>query len=471
MKLRSFLLASLILSLIPLNSPAGAQSIDPCRIKASDWQPMSLGFPLRSERLANLSAPKILVIPFQLQDTPDYVFSSDLKQNYLAAANQINEFSRGKSMPQFIFSPVIKTEITGSDIRDLVSNQNIGNQTRDESISTWGFVRQFIAKYDTKLDFTGVSGVVLEGSYPGRGIAEAMSYIKNYDPYWRPLKTDEGDVLNAVLMDGHWGTSTIAHEVMHLYGLVDLYGSDSSPANTLMSDGANSLLALEKWTLGWLADENVQCISEIVDIKADAVNNAVSVDYSSKDQLIVIPTGLKTALFIDVTKRDTRGSLAFYSLDHDRRPSINAFSSNKKSPSIEVGYSGGIGSFIESPKYTLLIKDNIGFKLSLSLIPKDLANSDVAKKLFADAENTRISNAKLVQAENEAKAATELKAKQEAEANAIAEAKTAAELKAKQEAAVKAATKKNTIACVKGKLTKKVTGVKPKCPAGYKLKK
>ena len=31
--------------------------------------------------------------------------------------------------------------------------------------------------------------------------------------------------------------------------------------------------------------------------------------------------------------------------------------------------------------------------------------------------------------------------------------------------------KKTTIACVKGNLTKKVTAVKPKCPAGYKLKK
>jgi hypothetical protein len=43
---------------------------------------------------------------------------------------------------------------------------------------------------------------------------------------------------------------------------------------------------------------------------------------------------------------------------------------------------------------------------------------------------------------------------------------------AKQEADAKAAaTKKTTITCVKGKLTKKVTAVKPKCPAGYKVKK
>ena len=30
--------------------------------------------------------------------------------------------------------------------------------------------------------------------------------------------------------------------------------------------------------------------------------------------------------------------------------------------------------------------------------------------------------------------------------------------------------KKTTITCVKGKITKKVTAVKPKCPAGYRKK-
>ena len=73
--------------------------------------------------------------------------------------------------------------------------------------------------------------------------------------------------------------------------------------------------------------------------------------------------------------------------------------------------------------------------------------------------------------EAEAKAAAELKAKQEAEAKA----KAAAELKAKQEADAKAAElaaakKKTTITCVKGKLTKKITSAKPVCPNGYKKK-
>jgi len=82
--------------------------------------------------------------------------------------------------------------------------------------------------------------------------------------------------------------------------------------------------------------------------------------------------------------------------------------------------------------------------------------------------------------EAEAKAAAELRAKQEAEAKAAAELRAAGEKiisDAKAEAArilaaakAAAAKKKTTITCIKGKLTKKVTAVKPVCPAGYKKK-
>ena len=60
---------------------------------------------------------------------------------------------------------------------------------------------------------------------------------------------------------------------------------------------------------------------------------------------------------------------------------------------------------------------------------------------------------------------------EELEAKEEAEAKAAAELKAKQKAEAKAAAlRKTTITCIKGKLVKKVTAVKPLCPAGYKKK-
>ena len=83
--------------------------------------------------------------------------------------------------------------------------------------------------------------------------------------------------------------------------------------------------------------------------------------------------------------------------------------------------------------------------------------------------------------QNKARAAAELKAKQDAEERAATEAKLAADLKAKQDAEAKAAAdkaaaqklasqRKSTITCVKGKLVKKITAVSPKCPSGFKKK-
>jgi hypothetical protein len=96
------------------------------------------------------------------------------------------------------------------------------------------------------------------------------------------------------------------------------------------------------------------------------------------------------------------------------------------------------------------------------------AAAELKAKQEAEAAEKAAAELKAKQeAEAAEKAAAELKAKQEAEA---AE-KAAAELKAKQEAEAKAAAiKKITIKCVKGKQTKRVTGVKPKCPAGFKKK-
>ena len=427
---------------------------------------MSLGFPVRQERLAFKANPKILVLPIQLKNEPKYTLTDQDRAYFDQAAVNIMEFSEGINKVSFVFNPTVELSYTASEFDDFKINVRKTFQN-DFKNSTYGLVESIIKSADQSISYQGFDAVVIFGSSSNRRqvIAEAMMFTKdklsfgygvktagNSSNWWNPaivndnwfdpIQTNEGLISNVTLIYNSLNASLLTHELMHLYGLTDLYGSDSSPANTLMSDNAVALLALEKWTLGWLADESVKCISEKVDIKADSVNNTFDVDYSNKDQLLVIPTEGSTTLGIEVVKRGSRRLLSFYSLDNDVRPSITAFTSNNMALSIEVSNNLGIGSFIQSPKYTLLIKNNIGLKLSLSLIPKDVANSDAAKQLFTDAENTRISNVKLVQAEKDAKAA----------------------------AAKTVATKKTTITCVKGKLTKKVTAVKPKCPAGYKKK-
>lgn len=106
----------------------------------------------------------------------------------------------------------------------------------------------------------------------------------------------------------------------------------------------------------------------------------------------------------------------------------------------------------------------------------EAANKFLADQIIIEAKAAAELKAKQ---ELEVRIAAELKAKQEAEAKAAAElkakqeteAKAAADLKAKKESESKAALlKKTTVNCVKGKLVKKVTGVKPVCPKGYKKK-
>jgi hypothetical protein len=136
---------------------------------------------------------------------------------------------------------------------------------------------------------------------------------------------------------------------------------------------------------------------------------------------------------------------------------------------------------IKIPISDLLISPQQKAAAELKAKQEAEAKAAAALKIKQEAEVAAKAAAELkAKLEAEAKAAAELKAKQETEVKAAlelkakqeAEAKAAAELKAKQEAEVKAAAmKKTTITCVKGKLIKKVTAVKPKCPAGYKVKK
>jgi peptidyl-prolyl cis-trans isomerase B (cyclophilin B) len=163
-----------------------------------------------------------------------------------------------------------------------------------------------------------------------------------------------------------------------------------------------------------------------------------------------------------------------------------------------IASKGAINGFADGmPAVTLSIN---------SIIERDAdylkqSTKDVVEKAGTAMTTDLTSSTRILETGKEAEAkAVELKAKQEAEAK-VTEEKMATELKVKQEAEAKiaaekaagekiisdakaeaarilaetkakvaTAAKKITITCVKGKLTKKVTAVKPVCPAGYKKK-
>ena len=520
------ILSSLILSLLPAVS--NAQPVNACRISTSQSNIVSLGFPFQNERLNNKENPKILVLPFQLKDEPKYTLTEIDRGFFIQAAASIKQLSQNKSVVEFVYGETISLDFTALEMDSLRINQPITFQ-KDFRNSTYGFVERTILEADKKLNYAGIDAVILFGSSSRRNqaIAEAMMFTKaklafGYgvktsgsnskwwdstivgDNWFDPIKSAEGDISNAVLIYNQLNHSVLTHEIMHLYGLTDLYGSATSPNHSLMSNGILNLLGIEEWVLGWLPDENVQCINLDSELSKTSLDNKLSIKKSNRNQLIVIPTGLKTALIVEQVYQAGKNHLLYYNLDNDARPAITTFRDDRNFELfIDVSTTLGASKILTGKMFNLLVEKNDGNDITFRLIPPSLMDTDETKKLISTAEVNR-QNAELkvkeevaakaaaelkIKLEAEAKAAAELKAKQDADAKAAADkaaelkakqdsdAKVAAELKAKQDADAKAAadkaaaaSKKTTITCVKGKLIKKVTAVKPVCPKGYKKK-
>ena len=436
----------LLFSIFAVPSALAAPVAD-CRIATSFNQTVSLGFPIAAERLKDKPKPKLLVLPYRLSDRPTFTFGEEVKADYFAAANQIERFSGGRSKPEIVFSEVIDIPDTVADIVQLrINQQNTWQQ--DETKSTWGFIRRVIALSDSKIDFTGIDGVMLHGSSTSNDslIAEAMMFsINPRTPWFRTINTAENKILNAVLFDKRNTIATIAHEIMHLYGLTDLYGTPTGPNElSLMASNADGLLSYEKWILGWLPDNQVQCINEKTEIDSTKVSTRIAIPNTVTDQVVVVNTGQPGKAYVIETSM-SRGNkfLAFYSLDNDARPPIIMHASvlGRPNDGISVSNLAGVGVQLIAPQYSLLVSDITSTEIVLDLLPKNqLVN---AKELIAAAEANR---SRIQQA---------ARSNQPVESVQIKPTKT----------------KKKSIICIKGTTIKKVVAVKPKCPAGFKLKK
>jgi M6 family metalloprotease-like protein len=493
-------LSSLIISLIP--AIADAQPVSACRISTSENQIVSIGFPFKPERLSYVNNPKILVLPYQLKGEPKYTLTEIDRGYFNQAADSIAQLSQNKSVIDFVYGETINLEFTALEMDNLRINNPTTFQ-KDFKNSTFGFVEKVIQEADQKIDYSGIDAVILFGSSVRQyqTLAEAMMFTNaklafGYgakksgsnskwwdstivgDNWFDPIKSSEGEISNAVLIYNELNHSVLTHEIMHLYGLTDLYGSATSPNHSLMSNGILNLLGFEEWVLGWLPDENVQCINLDSELSKTTLDNKLSIKKSNRNQLIVIPTGPKTAIIVEQVYQNGKNHLLFYSLDNDARPAITTFRDDYTFEFfIDVSGTLGASKILTGKTFNLLVENNDGKDISFRLIPPSLMNANETKKLISAAEVNRQDAELKVKQDAAVKAAAELKIKQEAEAKLAAD-KVAADLKIKQEAEAKvaaekaaaAASKKTTITCVKGKLAKKVTAVKPVCPKGYKKK-
>ena len=477
--------------------------LESCRIPHIDWTPMSIAFPVRKERLKYVPKPKVLVIPFYPSDAPGFSLGPAEKASFLQSAEEIKKLSSGLSQIEFIFNPTIKLAMTTAEMDKYKIN---ARQTyfKDFENDQFGFALKFLQDADQAIDFTGVDSVILYGvsKQSNQEIASALQYTsdlisstnyirKDGKPWFSPIITNERTISNVVLMYNRSEVQVITHELLHNYGLTDLYGHSLAPFRlSIMDSFTDSLLTYEKWLLGWYPDEEVTCISGS---NSQRINKFVF-DVRNKEQIALVrpnqigPYG--SAYVVETSIVEKKAVLSFYKVALDGRR-IEYYSTSNGISGVRMGDINPIATSYEGDQFTLLIHSVSDSSITVYLYPNTMTSSPDVQTLIAEAKVFRVTLELKAKQEAEAKAAAELKAKQEEEAKAAAElkakqeaeAKAAAELKAKQEAEAKAeaarilanakaaaTNKKTTITCVKGKLTKKVTAAKPKCPSGYKKK-
>ncbi len=487
-----------ILTVSTLPDVSFADNSEACRVPDTKWSAVSLGFPVKNERLKYIPKPKILVVPFHPSDAPSFSFGQKEKDTFLQSGKDIFELSSGKSQIDFIFSPTVMLKITTAEMDKFKIN---AQQTylKDFENDQYGFVLNLIKEVDRTIDYTGIDSVFLYGisKNSSQEIASAfaftsdMSFVGNSSkrldgrPWFEPIKTNEKVISNAVLMYNRSELWVITHELLHNYGLTDLYGASNTPVGLSRMANASdeTLLTYEKWVLGWHPEQEVSCISGDESQKV----SKFLFDTRSKEQIALVRPNNSNDMYVletSILKRNL--ILSFYKLTNDARPPIEYYSYSNGKSGINLTEYGFIGKTYQGERYSVLIHSITDSLATVYMYPSSAANSPEVQKLMYEAnEGSRLIEAKAAaelkaKLEAEAKAAAELKAKLDADAKTAAElkakleaeAKAAAELKAKQEAEAKAAAqKKTTITCVKGKLSKKITAVKPKCPTGYKLKK
>ena len=410
-----------------------------CKVNDTKLGSIRLGFPRNSNRVPQFGTTKNLILVI---DFPDARLTESLESvvnNTLSPATVekfFNSSSNGKFSPKFTnFPNIITLNSLDSSFAPFSTGRYLNNGVQQDH----RMVKEAVALAKLQGSLSGYSSINV--------LAPTSKSLGYYGSAFLEVALDVGGetLVNSQLL-GQVGTvnspvpswKVFAHEYGHLLGMYDYYipgtgtsGKSPGPFDFMgnTTGNANSFFGFQRWVQGWIEDKEVICDYTI---DSSITHSLTPLNQNSGKKLYVHPVNGTLALVVefrtesefDVLKGNE--GLLVYLID------------------MKVGSLKGPISIQPSEQ-------------DLGVNPRD----DVEKYSRAPLSSGQTVKVKdlVVVAENVSKERATFKVL------------TNVEYQAKKEAIAKpAAVKKATITCVKGKLSKKVTAVKPKCPAGYKKK-
>jgi M6 family metalloprotease-like protein len=309
-----------------VKSPSQAASIfgsaEPCKIPDAgrDGVPMSnpqkhfvLGFDIYPER-ANLETnAKFQLLPIDFSDAPGSAAPGVEWRKYMdETVAFFNRTAGYETDMEFI----VPDEYIRMD-RTLASYNLVGNiGTKGWEVSNYfDLLREVLRKADSQIDFSNVAGVALVPAFDTPRTLFDGLIAQAEEPIYLQFPTNEGPILNVLVSPGggdifeetYWGW---VHEMGHLLGLTDVRDvtdptrQDSSYLGIyelMNAPIAPELLSWQRWLLGVLDDDQVDCYSGI-DEGVSWLRPVAS--RSDKTKMAVMPISKYKALVVE-SRRNT----------------------------------------------------------------------------------------------------------------------------------------------------------------------